>query len=599
MRSPSDFEVFSIDALGTVGFIAPDDQLPHETAPNAINVIENMRVDNGSIVPMDSYTGIYISWWDTLGLDNLGKISNIDYVHNSQATFWVWFQDKEIGSVNQTITPQESWENPQSQEPISSATYTGTWPADIWITSKLNAILMATNGKDAPQVHYKLGGADTISTDQMIDFPNWPTGSTAKYVAAYKSFVVCGNVVDESGKHLPNAVWWSHPSDPGFFPGDGPEAALGWDVANPESSSGRSELGRNSGAIISMVPLRDSLMIYCENAVYRMSFVGGQYIFKFIELFGNTGIFGPNSVVEYDGMHFCVGKDDVYIHDGQQRKTISDGRIKRYLYDNLSIDDRNVLNVIARRDISEIWVMYRKTKTVSGQIANDHALIWNYEDNVWTETTLDLTGGGYTERISASTVTIKELPRLIEKSDTDAGIQYDLATFTYDSSEAANLNYGTTVQLIGQQDYIAVGTLIDSSNNHLNNQFEVETSSTGNTQIPPNIELAFLGINLSDDESNQIVTGIYPKFASNSDSLIDIWVSGRDSASSLDNWQGPFEFNPRKDFYIPCRVRGRRHSVKAILKTRMIESDVGDVWEIPTFKLRGLDVKFVQAGRRA
>ena len=597
MKSPLDYEVFSIDALGSVGFIAPDDQLAHETPPNALNVIENMRVHNGSVIPMHSYTGIYITWWDTTGFEVWGEINNLDYVHNSQGTFWVWFHDKEIGSVDQGSVAQEFWESPQDMDVISSATYTGNWPENIWITSKLNAILMATNGKDAPQVHYKVGGADTISSDPMIDFPGWPAGATAEFVVAYKNFVVLLNVVDEGGIHMPNAVWWSHPADPGFFPGDGPDAAYGWDVANPESGSGRTELGRDSGAVVAAEVLRDSVFIYCENAVYRMTFVGGRYLFKFVEVFANTGIFGPKSVVEFDGQHFVVGKDDVYVTDGQQRRPISDGRVKRYLYGALSIEDRNVLTVVARRELKEIWVCYRKHKTA--QLGCDHALIWNWEDNVWTETNLDLTGGGQTYTVSSSTVAIRNMPRLVSKSDTDAGITYDDANFTYDSDQAASLTYGTTVQLVGQKDYIAVGTLVDSGNNHLNNQFEVELTTTGNTAIPPTIQLDLLGINLSDDESNQMVLGIYPKFASNSDSLIKIWVAGRDSASAVDKWEGPFEFNPRKDFYVPCRVRGRRHSVRMELQTRLIESDIDGVWEIPAFKLRGLDIKFGQVGRRA
>lgn len=614
-RSISDYEVFKVDALGDIGLLSKSDMTPNETPPNALNEVNNLRPSNGSLAPLRAYStpNLYKTSFAPFpedvsdpdpGFDPY-MITHLDYVHNSQDTFWVWFSDQYVSTSGSSPKDPEDPDigNNITTKNFGSAGLSGNWPASLWSLAKLNSILIGTKGEGDPVALYKVGGNDVARTDPLISWPNWPVGASCKTISTYKNFIVCGNVVDDTGRDIPNGIWWSHPADPGFLPGDGVDAALGWAYANPLSQSGLIELGRDSGAIQTIVPLRDSMIIYCENAIYRMTFIKGEYIFKFTEIFANEGAYGPNAVVEFEGKHLVVGKNDIFIHDGQQKKTIANRRTQQAVFQHLTQEDRNVLLVAPRREKNEIWVMVRAFKNDQyGHLAADTAIIYNWTDDVWTATVLRRSWeqGFKEEAYYSPTLMLNYLPRLTETADTDSGIKYDDADFTYESSEA-NINYGTTVQLLGH----LVPVVIDGyfvSGQEGSAQFFTEDENVWNGP-DQKFEFTSESLDLGGDESNQLVTAVFPNIQSNDDVLIDIWVGSQDSAGGDVTWTGPFEYNPKTMSHIKCRVRGRRHALKMrVQRTYIIpdppEPEIAD-WTIPNVRFRGYDLRFVQAGRRS
>ena len=74
--------------------------------------------------------------------------------------------------------------------------------------------------------------------------------------------------------------------------------------------------------------LRNAFFIYSRDQVYRMDFIGGNSIFSFKKVFDKSGLINSNCVIEAENRHYCFGLDDIYTHDGTQKKSIADERVR-------------------------------------------------------------------------------------------------------------------------------------------------------------------------------------------------------------------------------------------------------------------------------
>jgi hypothetical protein len=115
----------------------------------------------------------------------------------------------------------------------------------------------------------------------------------------------------------------------------------------------------------------------------------------FVSNFGNDdGIIGERAFTEVEGLHYVIGKHDIYVHDGHTRKTISDDRATEYFFESLGsetvayvehfIEKQEVLFVFARQD----------------QKYASEGLIYSYLYDAWTSLRIDDAQGGDTGAFS-------------------------------------------------------------------------------------------------------------------------------------------------------------------------------------------------------
>jgi len=170
-----------------------------------------------------------------------------------------------------------------------------------------------------------------------------------------------------------NRVLWSTSSDSGALPAS-------WDIADPSTLAGDAYLTDDRGAIIDGAQLRDMFVIYKTHSTYLMRLIGGQSVMRIDKVQVNSGILTKNCVVEFKGTHFVVTDGDIALFDGQNIKSIADGRVKEKIFQ--SIDSDNYINsYVVRNDRDkEIWFCY---PTTSQTLPNKSA-IWNWEYNTWT-----------------------------------------------------------------------------------------------------------------------------------------------------------------------------------------------------------------------
>ena len=103
------------------------------------------------------------------------------------------------------------------------------------------------------------------------------------------------------------------------------------------------------------------MYLYCEYSVYRMQYIGGTLLFSFDKVFSDDGIASAQGVASFPGGHLVVGRNDIYVHNGNTKTSAGDGTIGRYFRDNCKHPDR--VQVWPNHRYKEIWVSVSRPAT--------------------------------------------------------------------------------------------------------------------------------------------------------------------------------------------------------------------------------------------
>ncbi len=522
--------VYRVNNVGSVGFVDPRDRRPYELPPQGWSFVQNARMLNQSAISVDP--------WLVSAAHGSTTPQAIDfYTPPSGAQHIYVYADDKIVSISSA-----------GQQTVSKVGLTfQPYPQQVWITSQLNGIPLATNNADSPQCFYNAGGVITPTTLSQ-DFPDWGAGgvyqdATAKIVVGYKNFIVALNIVDVNA--FPNLVAWSDAADPGLMPDN-------WDYTSTTSLSGRTTLGQQSGAILAAEVLRDTLYIYCEYETWAMDFVGGAFVMRFRKVFDNTGIFGPRCYARFLEKHFVLTKSDVIVHDGQQAISVADERVRNRIFETLEGDDVNRLWVSPYLRFSEMWIGVPSLNE-SGAKEIAQALVWQWEDNTWSVRDLPVSGRHMKESpvVVASTID--------DNWDTGLDEGWDLGP---DNIWNAGGEVGDLRPLVASTDQ---------------NLYQMDTGSQTEDTI-----LRRQDINLSNDQASEMAVAVYPRMRGQNQVEVRVGASNTVESESI-NWGRWQTYNPLTDYHVTVRESGRRHAIE---------------FKGKGFDLEGYDIEYTVTGRR-
>lgn len=389
-------------------------------------------------------------------------------------------------------------------------------PTNSWNGGFLNGVLVMNNGVDTPQ---SLQPNDS----DFKDLPNWPVNTKAEVIRPFKNYLVALNIT-KSSVNQPTTVKWSSPADPGEVP-------FTWDETDATNDAGENFLADTAGAIVDGVKLKDSFIIYKEDSVYAMRYIGGTFIFQFQQLFDDVGMLSTNCAAEFDGKHFVVGQGDVYVHNGVQKQSVIDGKMKDYLFN--AIKNTSIRNVFVVPDYnqSEMWICYQSSD--ADPTANaDRALIWNWKEDTWT---------------------VRDLPNVIyathgivdpqKDDDWDGDAQeWNLDTTVWDSSSYNPAKTRLLLLSRGALDCYVVG----------------DSSVFDGVSFQSRLEKT--DMYFEDDQKVKFVSSITPHIRGNG--ICQVYVGKSMIQDSPVEWFGPFNYTIGSDYKIDCRVSGRYIGVR-------------------------------------
>lgn len=387
-----------------------------------------------------------------------------------------------------------------------------------WNGGFLSGVAVLNNGRDVPQRSSPSLG------NEFADLENWPEGLRAKVVRPFKNYLVALNIT-KSSVNMPTVVKWSSPADPGSVP-------FTWDETDPTNDAGENPLADTSGAIVDGRKLRDQFIIYKEDSVYSMRYVGGVYVFQFQQLFDDVGMISTNCVAEFDGKHFVVGQGDCYVHNGVQKRSVIDGKMKNYLFNAIRSGSISKVFVVPDYTSTEMWVCFQSTTDAIENDYADRACIWNWQDDTWT---------------------IRDLPKVTY------GTFGVVDPREPDDWNSDSLPWDSDLTVWGNSTYNPAETklLFTSAVNK-------ECYMVGDVSLfdgePFKCTLMRTDLYNGDDQGVKNITTITPHIRGTGQ--VEVFVGSSMLQDAPARWHGPYLFNIGKDYKVDCRVSGRYVGVR-------------------------------------
>lgn len=484
------------------------DTSPDLLPPEAWTSGQNVRFVNDRVEKIDGHVGVlgtpsvpphWLLPWPSLG-----------------GYYWIYPSTTTIYRVTNTGTTHTNVTR------LSGNYAAGSRP--IWSGGILGGIPILNNngGADPPQQW-------DSTANRFKDLDNWPASTYCRILRVYREFLVALDVTT-SGIRDPYRVKWSHPADPNTVP-------VSWDENDDTKNAGSVSLASTSGGVLDCLPLGDTNIIYKEDAIWGMQFIGGSFIFRFYEILLSQGILAPRCVKEFFRRHFVVGSNDIVLFDGQRAESIISGRLRRWFF-NRSLSGANKLYtfVLPNFPRREMWVCFVE----EGSTYVNKALVWNWEDNVWGIRDLpDVTHIGYGSAITEGSLSFDGSVGTTFNNDLGAYGQSDLNPTEFKLLFASALN-----------------------NKFYQGDLTYNFDGAGYTTYVERLGLTVAGQDAggnprSDSTTIKLLRGVYPRITADPGVTVDVYVGAQSRLDEPMAWQGPYTFNPQTDTKVNCLVNGK------------------------------------------
>jgi len=155
-------------------------------------------------------------------------------------------------------------------------------------------------------------------------------------------------------------------------------------TATLDNFAGAVEL-QGGNLLLGAVRTKGNILLFSDTTVFSMTFVGQPDVYAFQTLSENTGLVGPNAVVEHNGTAYWMGDDGFYAYRGQVQSIPC--TVERHVFDNLTKQQKMKCFAALNVKFNEVWWFYPTGSTdASDDITN--YVIFNYLENTWSVGTL-------------------------------------------------------------------------------------------------------------------------------------------------------------------------------------------------------------------
>jgi len=129
--------------------------------------------------------------------------------------------------------------------------------------------------------------------------------------------------------------------------------------------------------IMGAIKAKETILVFTDNALYTMKFIGAPFTFGFEQVGTNCGLIGKNAVVEQDGVAFWISNNGFFLYDGTVKSLPCS--VEDFVYDNFDTTKGQQVYAGLNNLYTEI-IWYYPTQ---GADFNDAYVVYNYGENVW------------------------------------------------------------------------------------------------------------------------------------------------------------------------------------------------------------------------
>ena len=322
----------------------------------------------------DSYLAETVTYDDTFvtGNSNVFDLGQkVDFVNNS------------------IIVTGTTAKSSQAGSPAGSGTHNGTnfVPGDLpgttpTVTGDNFQTYTDTSTNTTVIVVGNLSNTNTIKI--TIKSRN-PVLVRAGIIESFRDLLVAGDLTEVDSvtpanvvRRLSGVVRTSDVAAPGAIPNNWNPFTTGVSTADEFTLS-------ETSVIKDMKSLQGNMYIYSSDSIHVMRLTGNiNAPVSFTPVTDEYGSLTTGSVIEFDGKHFVIGSNDIYLFSGNPGniQSLADARIRNYFKDNLNPTHEKQLQLLHNHPENEIWICYPTLDSIGGEL--DEALLYNYRDNTWT-----------------------------------------------------------------------------------------------------------------------------------------------------------------------------------------------------------------------
>jgi hypothetical protein len=143
--------------------------------------------------------------------------------------------------------------------------------------------------------------------------------------------------------------------------------------------------------IVAMTAAREETIISTDEAIYGMTFIGGDFVFSFRLLATDSGAAGLNAMLGVDGDVYWMGKRNFFKYDGIVQELPCP--VQYYVADRLQTEFIEKTTVGHNKEFKEITWFYVSNDNPAGTTnpEPDSYVTFNYAENCWSVGTMDRT----------------------------------------------------------------------------------------------------------------------------------------------------------------------------------------------------------------
>jgi len=151
----------------------------------------------------------------------------------------------------------------------------------------------------------------------------------------------------------------------------------------PTATNTAGDLRLSKGSeIITAVQTSRQILVFTDQSLYSMQFLGPPFTFGVSMLADNTRIAGPNTALAVNDVVFWMGQENFYLYDGRTQAIPC--TVRDYVFNDMNNQQSFKFHAGSIASQTEIWWYYCS----SGSTEIDRYVVYNYGQQVWYYGTL-------------------------------------------------------------------------------------------------------------------------------------------------------------------------------------------------------------------
>lgn len=153
------------------------------------------------------------------------------------------------------------------------------------------------------------------------------------------------------------------------------ENASDW-TPTATNQAGSLKLSRGS-EIVSALQTRQEIVVFTNESVYSLQYLGPPYVWGATLLGDNTSIVSQNAASLASGVIYWMGIDKFYKYDGRVQTMRCD--LRQYIFNDINLQQSDQIFSGTNEGFNEVWWFYCSANSV----VVDKYVVYNYLEDIW------------------------------------------------------------------------------------------------------------------------------------------------------------------------------------------------------------------------